>query len=82
MLPQLLNIIGGTNVRACTRSTRATGQASSPDPTTTPTVASMRSRLDATSNDLLASAENTSAGASTCMLSRFTQVMSGLKRRA
>ena len=36
MLPQLLNIIGGTNVRASACISRANGHASSPEPSTTP----------------------------------------------
>jgi hypothetical protein len=82
MLPQLLNIIGGTNVRGLRCISFANGHASSPDPSTTPTLPTISQRLAARSKSLLASAENTSAGASTFMLMRFTTVMSGLARRA
>ena len=82
MLPQLLNIIGGTNVRTSARIARATGHASRPEPSTTPTLPSSSALLAPTSNDLLASAENTSAGASTFMLMRFTDAMSGFTRHA
>ena len=41
MLPQLLNIIGGTNVRKSAWSQRATGHARRPEPSTMPMLARM-----------------------------------------
>ena len=82
MLPQLLNIIGGTKVRACTPSRRANGQARIPEPSTTPTLPSIRSPFSPTLKSLLASAEKMSAGARMFMLMRLTIDMSGFTRRA
>ena len=82
MLPQLLNIIGGTNVRGSSCSSRANGHASRPEPSTTPMAPTISTRLAARSKSLLASALKISAGASTFMLMRLTHVMSGLARRA
>ena len=82
MLPQLLNIIGGTQVRWSWCRSFANGHASSPEPRTTPMLPAISGTLAATSKSLLASAENTSAGASTVMLIRLTQARSGLARRA
>ena len=82
MLPQLLNIIGGTNVRGSWCSSFANGHASSPDPMTTPTPPRISIPLVATSNSRLASAEKMRAGASTFMLMRLTHAMSGFARRA
>jgi len=82
MLPQWLNIIGGTKVRGSSCSSRAKGHASRPDPSTTPMAPTISTRLATRSKSLLASALKISAGASTCMLIRLTQVMSGLARRA
>ena len=49
MLPQLLNIIGGTNVRGSSCSSRAKGHASRPEPRTTPIAPTIRTRLAARS---------------------------------
>src|SRR5450432_2772843 len=82
MLPQLLNIIGGTKVRVSSCSSLANGHASSPEPTTTPIAPRINARLAYRSNSLLASALKINAGASTLRLIWFTQVMSGLARLA
>ena len=82
MLPQLLNIIGGTNVRTSALRSLATGHASNPEPNTTATLPSINNLLWVTSKSFPASAEKMSAGASTFMLMRFTIVMSGLMRHA
>ena len=82
MLPQLLNIIGGTNVRLSSCRSRANGHARSPEPTTTPMLPRISSRFAARSKSLPASAVKMSAGASTVMLSRLTHAMSGFVRRA
>jgi len=81
MLPQLLNIIGGTNVRGSWCSSFANGQASSPDPSTMPIEPRISGASPKTSNDFDDSAEKISAGASTFMLMRFTIPMSGCTRR-
>ena len=77
MLPQLLNIIGGKNVRTSALISLATGHASNPEPNTTAMLPSINSPLCATSKSLPASAEKMRAGASTFMLIRLTIVMSG-----
>ena len=82
MLPQLLNITGGTSVRRSTFMKRAIAHAIRPEPTTTPTLPSISFQCAATSKSLLASTEKMSAGASTFMLIRFTIDMSGFTRRA
>jgi hypothetical protein len=81
MLPQLLNIIGGTNVRAFSRSSFATGHARSPDPSTTPMLPSISRRWSQKSKPFDDSAEKMSAGESTFIDSRLTTVMSGFARR-
>ncbi len=77
MLPQLLNIIGGTNVRTFSRMRRASGHARSPEPSTMPMLATISGASARTSNDCEDNAEKISAGASTFMLSRLTMAMSG-----
>ncbi len=78
MLPQLLYIIGGTNVRASYPNARATSQPSAPEPNAISTPAAISTPLPAISNSFPASAVNTSSGLNTSMLTRLTAVMSDL----
>ena len=82
MLPQLLNIIGGTKVLRSWCRSFANGHAIRPEPSTTPMLPRISSRFAATSKSLLASAEKISAGARMVMLIRLTIAMSGFTRRA
>ncbi len=81
MLPELANIIGGTKVLAGTRASRATGQASSPEPSTTTAAASASAPYRARLKSLAESTPKINAGNSTVMLSWLAAPMSGRRQR-
>jgi predicted permease len=81
ILPELLNIIGGTKVSGAMPNSRAKGQANSPEPNTTPAAANASQPYCANCTSLPASATNTSAGTNKSILMRFTVTISGACRR-
>jgi hypothetical protein len=82
MLPELLNIIGGTSVFGGTPTSLASGQASRPQVSSSRKPPSARGANAARSNDFPAIAAKTSAGTKTSMLRRLATAISGLWRRA
>ena len=81
MLPELLNITGGTRVRVWNPMRRPTGQASSPEPSTTtaaPRAGISRSVPAVTFSE---STKNTRAGVNSTTLMRLAVVMSAARRR-
>ena len=81
MFPELLNIIGGTKVRGLTRSRRDTGQASSPDASTTTRLPRMSPWFSRSEKSLREREARMSAGTNTSMFIRFTQPISGRTMR-
>tara|TARA_Y100001972_G_C7667805_1_gene338274 strand:+ start:13737 stop:14147 length:411 start_codon:yes stop_codon:yes gene_type:complete len=81
MLPELLNIMGGTKIRLSIPNKRPTGHANKPEPNTTMVPPTASNQYDSISNDLLAKAENTSAGTKISMFSWLANFMSGFFTR-
>jgi hypothetical protein len=77
MLPQLLNIIGGTKVRGSAFSSRASAHASTPEPSTTATAQPSSTSWSASTKSLLTKADTTSSGAITSSVARLMPAMSG-----
>src|SRR5690349_7451684 len=82
MLPQLLNIIGGTNVRGSPHRSRAQGIAASPDSRTIPAAATTSQPFATRSKSRDDSAMKMSTGIRMSMFALFTPLMSGFAFRA
>jgi hypothetical protein len=82
MFPQLLNIIGGTNVRGSPPRRRAHGIAASPDSSTMPPAATTSHPFATRSKSFDDSAMKMSTGIRTSMFALLTPLMSGFAFRA
>ena len=81
MLPQLLNIIGGTKVRGSPCNSRANGHAISPDTTTIENETSASTPFAARSKSFDDKATKISIGQNTSMFALFAPAMLGLAMR-
>src|SRR5262249_59631342 len=79
-LPQLLNIIGGTNVLGLTPARRATGHARRPETRITATPAATKATLPSSLKSSPASEVNTRSGPSTCSEMWLNVLRSGRAR--
>ena len=80
MLPQLLNMIGGTKVRGSYLNRRASGQATSPETAITITAPSISQPCRASSKSFEASALKHSSGASRLRFTELSAATSGRTR--
>ena len=81
MLPELLNIMGGTKVRGLTRSSRATGQASRPEARTTTRLPRMSAWFSRSEKSRRESEARMRAGTNTSMFIRLIHPVSGRTKR-